>query len=478
MGERVAEKGAIIVLDVGKTLSKLSLWSADGVLLDKVTRPNARAEVDGIAVLDADGIGEWVSNVLRDFATKAAVAAIIPVGHGAGVTAIRNGELAFAPLDYEQPIPDPVMAEYRNDRDAFAETGSPALPLGLNIGSQLHWLEARDPHCLNGATLIPWAQYWSWILTGIATTEVTSLGCHTDLWNPATGDYSALAKARGWASKFAPMCKAGDVIGALKPEFGLGDKVQVHCGIHDSNAALLAARGFAEIEAEEATVFSTGTWFIAMRCPKEQVDLTALPEARDCLVNVDAYGQPVPSARFMGGREIEEVIGIDTRRVDIVPDQPALLAAVARVLAQGAMLLPTLSPGCGPFPDGQSRWIAQPEDWYERRAAACLYAALVADTSLDLIGAKNVLLVEGRFAEAEVFVRALASLRPDMRVYTSNAHNDVSLGALRLIDPSIRPAGELKRVEPLPEDLTGYAALWRSRAYETRLPELATTGGD
>ncbi|MBK7162937.1 MAG: carbohydrate kinase [Sphingomonadales bacterium] len=451
---------AILVLDVGKTLSKLSRWSANGVLLDKVIRPNARYEVDGLVRLDAGGIGAWVRETLQNYASKGPVRAIIPVGHGAGVAAIRNSELAFAPLDYEQPIPEAVMTDYRLKRDTFGDTGSPALPLGLNIGSQLHWIETVTPGALDGVALVPWAQYWSWFLSGVATSEVTSLGCHSDLWNPAAGDFSDLARSRGWANRFAPMAKAGDVVGKLKPEFGFGDTVDVHCGIHDSNAALLAARGFVEIEQEEVTVFSTGTWFIGMRCPKVPFDLRNLAEARDCLVNVDAHGAAVPSARFMGGREIEEVICIDTRRVDIVPDQPALLAAVAAVLKAGSMLLPTLVPDCGPFPNGCGHWVAEPADWVQRRAAACLYAALVANVSLDLIGAENILLVEGRFSEAEVFVRALASLRRGTRVYTSNAHNDVSLGALRLIDPSIRPSGKLKRVEPLTEDLTNYAAQW------------------
>ena len=456
--------GTIIVLDVGKTVSKLSRWSVEGVLLEKVTRPNDKVVVDSIMRLDTDGIGQWVHEVLQGFAKKGLASAIITVGHGAGVAAIRDGALVAAPLDYEQTIPVTVMAEYRVLRGAFAETGSPALPLGLNIGSQLYWLERQDAAFLDSVTLIPWAQYWSWFLSGQLTSEVTSLGCHSDLWNPSNGDYSALAKTRGWSAHFAPIAKAGDVIGNVKPEFGLGDNVPVYCGIHDSNAALLAARGFAEIETEDATVFSTGTWFIGMRCSQDAVDLTELPEAQDCLVNVDNYGAPIPSARFMGGREIEEIIGIDTRRVDIVPEQPALLAAVADVLETGAMLLPTLAPGCGPFPDGKGRWIAQPDDWYQRRAAACLYAALVADTALDLIGSQNILLVEGRFAEAEVFVRALASLRPNMRVFTSNAHNDVSLGALRLINPDIRPAGALKRVSALPEDLSAYAKVWRKLA--------------
>jgi hypothetical protein len=91
----------------------------------------------------------------------------------------------------------------------------------------------------------------------------------------------------------------------------------------------------------------------------------------------------------------------------------------------------------------------------------CLYAALVADVSLDLIGARETILVEGRFAEAEVFVRGLASLRPDCHIYVSNAHNDVSYGALRLIDPTLKPASALVRVEPLEVSLDDYRELWR-----------------
>ncbi|OZA70402.1 MAG: hypothetical protein B7X78_02845, partial [Sphingomonadales bacterium 39-62-4] len=171
------------------------------------------------------------------------------------------------------------------------------------------------------------------------------------------------------------------------------------------------------------------------------------------------YAARVPEE---GGREIETLIEIDTRRVDIKPDQPALLAAVPEVLRQGRMILPTLMRGFGPYPQGCFGWINRPEDWFERRAAACLYAALVADTALDLIGASERLLVEGRFAEAEVFVRALASLRPDMTVYTANAHNDVSFGALRLIDPTLTPQGHLVRVQPLDADLDTYRNRWQA----------------
>ena len=457
--------GFAIVIDIGKTLSKVTLWSRDGQMLDRQVRANQPCEEDGIRRLDAAGIGAWLVETLRLYRGHP-VEAIIPVGHGAGVTAIVDGALAFAPLDYEAQIPGAVVTAYREERDPFMLTGSPALPDGLNIGSQLYWLDQLYPEAMAQAVLLPWAQYWAWFLSGVAVSEVTSLGCHSDLWIPNEARFSPLAVRMGWAAKFAPVVAAGAKIGALRPDIatatGLPATAKVLAGLHDSNAALLAARGFREIAQNEATILSTGTWFIAMRLPGSPISQASLPEARDCLVNVDVYGQPVPSARFMGGREIEAVIEIDTRRVDIEPDQAALLAAVPGLLRAGTMLLPTLAPGFGPYPTRTSSWIGEPVDWFARRAAACLYAALVADSALDLIGSEARLLIEGRFAKAEVFVRALAALRPDTQVYTGYAHNDVSFGALRLLDPALTPVGKLTLVQPLEGDLDTYRSRWHA----------------
>ncbi|MDG2532128.1 carbohydrate kinase [Sphingomonas sp. HITSZ_GF] len=466
-------EGLSVVLDLGKTLSKLSLWDASGAMLARRTRPNGQVEAvlggEAIRVLDTAGIEAWVEEVLREFAGLGRVMRIIPVGHGAAAAVVRDGALAAPPLDYEQPIPAACVAAYLAQRDPFARTGSPALPDGLNLGAQLHYLETLVPEALAGdALILPWPQYWAWRLSGVAASEVTSLGCHSDLWCPATGEPSALAVRRGWADRLAPLHSAGDAIGTLDAEWvrrtGLPEDVAVHCGLHDSNAALLAARGFAAIAEQEATVLSTGTWFVAMRTPGKgmRVDLAALPEARDCLVNVDVHGMPIPSARFMGGREIELLTGIDTRRIDINPDQPAIIAALPGVVASGAMVLPTLTPGVGPFPGGATRWINRPAESIELRAAVCLYAAMVADAMLDLIGTRERILVEGRFGEAQAFVRTLATLRPDLRVLVSNQHNDVSYGALRLVDPMLAPPSELVQVEPLDCDLTAYAARWRT----------------
>lgn len=461
----------IVVIDIGKTLSKVSLWGIDGRLIDRRTRPNDRIPGPGYLALDASGIEDWLATSLAALRRQASIEAIIPVAHGAAAAVVRDGTLQLPPMDYENPVGAAERARYDVHRDPFERTGSPALPNGLNLGAQIHVMEALHPEAFRpGTVLLPWPQYWAWRLCGETASEVTSLGCHTDLWSPALGKPSAMAVRRGWAEMLPPVRRAGECLGTLTREWaertGLSPAVRVHCGIHDSNAALIAARGFPEIAAHEATVLSTGTWFVAMRSPKSPVELHALPEHRDCLVNVDAEGRSIPSARFMGGREIETLTGIDTRRIDITPDQPHLVTALPKAIAEGARVLPTFAAGSGPFPHARGRWVRMPVEDMERRAAVSLYAALVADASLDLIDARERILIEGRFARAQVFVRALATLRPGTDFYIANVENDVSYGALRLLNPQLGPSSRLERIQPLDLSLDDYRTSWRDEAVQ------------
>jgi sugar (pentulose or hexulose) kinase len=243
---------------------------------------------------------------------------------------------------------------------------------------------------------------------------------------------------------------------------------RVHCGLHDSNAARVACRGFDAFAKGDFTVLSTGTWFIAMRSAPQTVALAPLPQDRDCLLNVDVEGMPLPSSRFMGGREIEMLLGNDSPPLDAIELQDAMQAAVPQLLSQGIRITPTQAPGCGPYPRAKGGWNRRPDDAEQRAAAVALYAALMADASLELIGARERLLVEGRFAGVELFVRALAALRPDLAVFAVPEGLDVSFGALRTLDPLLKPPGLPRRVEPLAEDLRALRAAWRDEAAAMR----------
>ena len=49
-------RGFAIVVDIGKTMSKVSLWSRAGEMLDRRVRSNAVVEINGIRRLDVAGI--------------------------------------------------------------------------------------------------------------------------------------------------------------------------------------------------------------------------------------------------------------------------------------------------------------------------------------------------------------------------------------------------------------------------------------
>ncbi len=455
----------IVVLDIGKTLAKLTLWSPEGTLLDRCTRPNERkTSAQGYHTLDVGGIGGWMADTLASFARQKRIGAIVPVGHGAAGVVLEPGGGYIDPLDYEAPLPDDLRAAYLAQRDPFAETGSPPLPCGRNLGAQLHWLESLMPERFARGTIVPWAQFWAWCLSGVAASEVTSWGVHTDLWRPREGRPSAMAERRGWAGRFAPLRKASDVLGTVgefwRRRCGLPEDCLVYCGIHDSNADLLAVRAHRAIGAREHTVLSTGTWFIAMRSSPDELDVSVLPERRDCLVNVNAFGTPVPSARFMGGRETE-ILEEGADHIDPSACADELERRAQGLVENGVFALPAFQKGVGPYPDGEGRWVGRPDDQMGRRAAAGLYLALMTDTALDLIGSRDCLVIEGRFMEDSVFARALAGLRPEQTVYLAPSTNSLCQGALSLITPELVTESELIAVAPLPFAVAPYAARWR-----------------
>ncbi len=454
-------KGCAVVLDVGKTLAKLTLWSPDGRLVDRCSRPNVPQSTGAYPALDVSGIAEWLAATLARFAKQGEIAAIIPVAHGAAAVVLTEDGSWLPPLDYEAELPADIRAGYVAARDPFAITGSPCLPAGLNLGAQLFWLDAIAPDRARHGRIVTWPQFWAWMLSGVAASEVSSLGSHTDLWCPAKACPSPLAQAHGWADRMAPLRRASDILGpvteAWRTRCGLPEDCVVLCGVHDSNAALLAMRLYPQVGRREFTVLSTGTWFVALRAAASASD--ALDETRDCLINVDVFGTPIPSSRFMGGREVE-LIEASAPSDTGAPDQ---LARARRLIETGGAALPTFQRGVGPFPSAAGGWSgARPSDPADRRAAASLYLALMSDTSLDLIGSTDRLVIEGRFAQDAVFTRALAALRPRQTIYLSQMADNVPLGALSLLYPDIGADLSLTSVAPIDADLGAYAAQWHA----------------
>ena len=457
------------VLDVGKTHTKLSIWDAGGTRLEQAVRANVRHEDAMGGTLDTDGIEAWLIDTLADAASRHRIGRIIPVAHGAAAALIAGGCRVAPARDYEVALPPALSDTYDTLRDPFVTTGSPALPGGLNLGRQLFGLAARRPDLLAmpGLQILTWPEYWAWFLSGIAASERSSLGCHTDLWSPVADDFSPLAGRLKLADKFAPLRRSGECLGTITSELarrtGLDPDVTVHCGIHDSNAGLLAGQAQASRTGKPVTVLSTGTWFVAMHSGGS---IAGLSEARDCLVNVAPNGRPVPSARFMGGREAELLLGDAVAELAGAPGDSALLCSL---LADDPAILPALVDGSGPFAGHRGGWTREPGG--NRLAAVQLYLASVADEMLYLVGATDTVVVEGRFARAGLFVSALAALNPGLDIVPCTQACDAAFGALRCLDPDLGVPETAPQPVAVPAqaDPARYRAAWRRQLGQARI---------
>ena len=441
----------IAVLDIGKTNAKVVVLDSEtGAEIAVLKRPNIAIKTGLYPHYDIETLWSFALDALKSLAREPGFDAISITTHGASAALFaRDGALAMPVIDYEHEYPQEIRDAYTALRPSFDETFSPRLAMGLNVGAQLHYQKTAFPEeFAKGATILTYAQYWTARLTGIAANELTSLGCHTDLWNPRVGSYSSLVDRLGIRDLMAPIRSAFDALGPVLPEIaaelGLAAPVPVYCGIHDSNASLLPH--LVHREAPFAVV-STGTWVINFGVGG---DLDHLDPNRDALANVDAYGRAVPSSRFMGGREFE-ILSAEIGPVD----EKAVQAAIGPVIDKGMMLLPNIAAGSGPFPGKASRWIGAEEASREQRyATACLYLALMTDACLGLIGAKGPVIVEGPFALNGTYLKLLAALT-GREVMALPGSTGTSQGAALLT--GIRPASGTETHIP-PTDIPGLTA--------------------
>lgn len=354
----------IAVLDLGKTHAKILLLDAlSGAVISERVRVCAPVPGPYFRELDIAQTESWLFETLASESQRSRIRHIVPIAHGAAAVLIDKRGHTLAAPDYEDPVFEVASPAYALLRDRFTETYSPALPLGLNLGLQWYFLQSRH-HPIwertHWALLHP--QYWAWKFSGVAASEITSLGCHSDLWRPLPSCHSDLVLRQGWDRILPPLRFAGEVLGPITPAIaqvtGLSAQCRVYCGLHDSNASYLCH--LAEFGAQHTkessqvstpfSVISSGTWTIVLA---QGAPLTNLRPHLDMLANIDAYGHPVATARFMGGREFAQIAGPEGR--DLSPDQEIL----ANLLTKQAMALPPLHRRAAPSQATRDHWFTQ-----------------------------------------------------------------------------------------------------------------------
>ena len=448
----------VAVIDLGKTNSKVALVDTiNSIEVQVIKQPTPESLDSPYLSMNTDAIEEFILNSLRELSSQHTIDAITVTTHGATAALINeSGQLAMPVVDYEFLEIDELREEYEHHRPEFSDSGSPSLPGGLNIGAQLFWQQKKHHAQFQKAhTVLTWPQYWVFKLTGNRHNDVTSLGCHTDLYEPYKRQYSSLTKHQNWQALMPPTKRSGEISGNLietvANKIGLPPSLPVHTGIHDSNASLVP---HLVNQPAPFSVVSTGTWFISMAIGGKSVELD---ETKDTLINVNAYDECVPSARFMGGRERE------TFHTQAAPSEQAMNTLLDHPEPM-PLLMPSAVQNTGPYPNAKQQWVGSSlaGDLETQSCATTLYLALMTHECLLLIGACGPTFIEGPLSHDPYYAKMLAvvSNRP---VQLSNAQTGTSVGAAMLINapknPPIYTEVIVNNKERL--KLAQYAKLWK-----------------
>ena len=456
----------IAVVDAGKTNTKIVLFGPDGKPMAERRVESLNHEGPPYRTIDPAPLIKLCQTALPELDAVLPIDVVVPCAHGAAQACLAaDGSPALPIMDYTSEPPPEIIAAYRRIEPPFVEVFGPLLPMALTHGLQLYWQQqafAQDFARIK--TIVPWSQYVGFCLSGKLVTEISSMACQSQLVNVQKGGFSSLAKAQGWDRLFPPLAKAWEPIGKLRAEFtgknfrGAG---KVLAGVHDSNANYLRYLAGGQ---KKFTLLSTGTWIIGF---DTEAKLETLIQEKDTVSNTDVFGNQVACCRFFGGREFEIIS-------QGAPGEAANLSAVQHLIAKKTFALPSFTDGGGPVPHSAEKGKVigeNPTSAEQRASLASLYCALMVSESLDALGSKHDIIVDGPFSKNFIFLQTLAQLRQAQKIMASDLRDGTTAGAACL---ALMPDGKLPHV-PLSlttiasqnlGNLSAYQAHWQRMAYE------------
>jgi len=296
----------IAIFDVGKTNKKLLLFDEHYQLVQEQSRQFAEiTDEDGFACEDVQALTKWVKDsfaaLLQD--ERFIVKAVNFSAYGASFVYLDDALHVCLPLyNYLKPDVPQLQKQfydtYGGESKVAKQTASPVLG-NLNSGMQLYRLKYEQPA---GFARIKYAlhlpQYVSFILTGKIYADITSIGCHTNLWDFEKNQYHPWVSQEGIAVKLAPVVDCTAIAGYVN------DTIPVGVGLHDSSAALIP---YLAAFHEPFILLSTGTWCISMN-PFNHAPLTSEELEADCLCYMTYEGKPVKASRLFAGYEHEQQV--------------------------------------------------------------------------------------------------------------------------------------------------------------------------
>ena len=219
---------------------------------------------DGFACEDINALTSWIKNSFDKiiYDDRFEIVAVNFSGYGASFVYVDDDANVCAPLyNYLKPYPENLQHEFYKKyggEKLFAKlTASPVLG-NLNSGMQLYRLKFEKPELFNKikyALHLP--QYLCYVLTQKISTDITSIGCHTNLWNFTENKFHEWINEEGINKKFPSIISCNATTGV---EIN-NKKIIAGFGLHDSSAALIPYLHFIN---EPFILISTGTWCISL----------------------------------------------------------------------------------------------------------------------------------------------------------------------------------------------------------------------
>ncbi|HRG22981.1 MAG TPA: FGGY family carbohydrate kinase [Chitinophagaceae bacterium] len=441
----------IAIFDVGKTNKKLLLFNEQYELIQEDSRPmDEITDEDGFPCDDVQALTSWIRDTYSRLLSSEQfeVKGINFSGYGASFVYIGADGRVMLPLyNYLKPYPKPLLekfyTKYGGEDIVASQTASPVLG-SLNSGMQVYRLKEERPDVFeNIIAALHLPQYLSYVLTGALHTDITSIGCHTNLWDFTQQHYHHWVTEENIGEKFPAITACTALAGYTK------EGVPVGTGLHDSSAALIP---YLASFTEPFVLLSTGTWCITLN-PFNPHPLTLDELKSDCLCYLSYKGKPVKASRLFAGNEHEQQVKRLSAHYQQEADYYKTIHADPLLLKK---YLPDFDglkndlegylPAESVFADRDLADFASYEEAYHLLIADLMALQVQSSWLVMKDTAVQKIFVDGGFSKNPIYMQLLSAAFPDKEVYAATVAQASSLGAAMAIH-------SLWNKQPLPSSL-------------------------
>lgn len=428
----------IAIYDVGKTNKKLLLFDEQYSLVheESIQLPETKDE-DGFPCEDIKRLTEWVkvsfARIRQDHRFE--IKAVNFSGYGASFVYLDEDKNLIAPLynylkPYSAALQKQFYQQYGGQSHFSKVTASPVLG-NLNSGMQLYRLKYEKPALfakIKYALHLP--QYLSFILSSSLQSDITSIGCHTNLWNFQQNQYHDWVRKEGVEEKLAPIEKCNAIVGIIDKQIIAGT------GLHDSSSALIP---YLTSFNDPFILLSTGTWCISLN-PFNHTLLSDYELHEDCLCYLSYEGDPVKASRIFAGNEHEQQVkrlaehfGKQLNYYATVEVDLALLKKQQHTRQNLQLMNEGKEPAKSAFEKRKLESFANYEEAYHQLIVD-LVAQQVRSTNLVLrgTGVKRIF-VDGGFSKNPIYMHLMSEAFPTIEVYAASVAQASALGAALVI---------------------------------------------